>query len=138
IEWDLVAIEERLIRGHRLDHVDAQPLVVALELRQQVGERCESRLADEGCEPAFDQILLVGRQHEAGAVLEELAEIIVIERRHDLSPRNSRTIFGPISSSGSTAEQTPAFAAAPGMPHTMLVVSSCAITVPPAATISSA
>src|SRR5207237_351795 len=41
-------------------------------------------------------------------------------------------------SSGSTAEHTPAFAAAPGMPHTTLEASSCAMTLPPAATTSCA
>ena len=73
---------------------------------------------------------------EAGALLEELAQIIVIERRHGRSPGNSRTTFGAICSSGSTAEHMPASATAPGMPQTTLVASSCAITLPPAATMS--
>src|SRR5207237_4255633 len=107
------------------DDVNDQFLVIASDLRHQLAKRCDAGLAGERGEPAFDQILLVGRQHEAGALPQEVAEVFVIERRHGRSPRNSRTIFGAIASSGSTAEHTPAFAAAPGMPHTTLEASSC-------------
>ncbi len=97
IERDLVAEEERLVGRHRLDHVDDQ------RARWRPLSFCTSSPSDarpalraSGSQPAFDQILLVGRQHEAGALLQELAEIVVVERRHDLSPLNSRTIFGAI------------------------------------------
>src|ERR1043165_1075854 len=130
IERHLVAIEERLVGRHRLDDLDDQPLIVGLELADQLGERRDAGLARERGQAALHQILLVGRENEAGAIFQELAEVVVIGRCHDFSPPNSRTIFGPIWSSGSTAEQTPACAAAPGMPQTTLVASSCAITLP--------
>ena len=108
------------------------------ERAHQIAETGEAGLARDRQQPAFDQILLVGRQHEAGALLEAAAQIIVIERRHARPPENSRMIFGAISSSGSTAEHKPACATERGMPQTTLVASSCAMTLPPAATISAA
>src|SRR5581483_7870699 len=82
------------------------------------------------------QILLVRRKIEPGALLQEDAQELVIRRGHDRSPENRRTILVAIWFKGRMAEQMPALAAAPGMPHTTLVASSCAITLPPAATIS--
>ena len=69
----------------------------ALQLRTSSPSAGEAGLAGDRQQPALDQILLVGRQHEAGALLQQLAEIVVVERRHDRSPRNRRTIFGAIS-----------------------------------------
>src|SRR5205085_11716312 len=93
-ERDLVAEEERLVRGHCLDHVDGQFLVTALELCDEISERREPMLAGDRVQPAFHEILLVRRQLETRTLLQELAEIVVVERAHDLSPRNSRTTFG--------------------------------------------
>src|SRR6188474_12530 len=87
-------------------------------------------------QPAFDEVMLLGRQHETGARLEKPAQKFVIMGRHERAPRNSRDTFGAICSSGSTAEHTPAAIAAAGMPQTTLVASSWAMTLPPALTIS--
>ena len=69
--------------------------VVATAVGRITLDEIRSHLEEERQEPALDQVLLVGRQHEAGTVLQQLAEIIVIEWRHDMPP-NCRTIFGPI------------------------------------------
>ena len=47
-------------------------------------------------QPALDQILLVGRQNEAGAFPQQPAQIVVIVRRHDRPPENRRMTRGPI------------------------------------------
>src|SRR5262249_38735958 len=122
---------------HRLDDLDDQRLGGAvLELRDQFAEPGHAGLARDRQQAALDQILLFGRQDEAGPLLQELAQIVVVLRCHGRSPENKRTTFWAIWSSGSTAEQIPALAAAPGIPHTTLVASSCAITLPPVVTIS--
>src|SRR6185437_11327265 len=136
IERHLVAEEERLVGGHRLDHVGCQRLSAVLQLLHQLRQSRQAGLARQRDQPAFDQILLVRREIEAGALLQQLAQELVIERRHDRSPAKKRTSFGAIWLSGRTAAQMPALAAAPGMPQTTLVASSWAMTLPPAATIS--
>src|SRR4029450_8237782 len=84
----------------------------------------------------LDQVLLVGGEIEAGALFQELAQILVVNRRHARSPANRRLTLAPIWLSGRIAAQMPALAAAPGMAPTPLEASSCAITLPPAATMS--
>src|SRR3954470_1016398 len=135
IERDLVAEEEGLVGGHRLGDVDGQGLGAGLDLLHQLADACEAVAARQRHQPALHQILLVGGQIEAGALAQQLAQIFVVERAHDRTPANSWISFGAIWPSGSTAAQIPACVAAPGMPHTTLDASSCAITLPPAATI---
>src|SRR2546422_5331404 len=65
----------------------------------------------------FPYTTLFRSQRQAGAFLQELAQEIVVERGHGLTPVTRRTIFGAISSSGRIAAHRPAWAAAPGMPH---------------------
>src|SRR6185437_15526141 len=91
--------------------------------------------AGDGQEPAFQEIALVGREREPRPLFQKLAQILEIKRTHPPSPLNRLTIFGPIASSGSTSDGTPACTTAPGMPHTTLVASSWVIMVPPAAAI---
>ena len=67
-----------------------------LELLHQFGQAGDAGPARDRQQPALDQVLLVGRQHEAGALPQQLAQIIVIERRHDRPPENKRTILGAI------------------------------------------
>src|SRR5580692_4608427 len=102
----------------------------------EIAEAGEARLAGHRQQPAFHQILLVGRQHEARAFLQAAAQKIVIERGHGRTPANSRNIRGAISGSGSTAEHRPAWATERGMPQTTLVSSSWAMMLPPAAAMS--
>ncbi len=105
----------------------------ALQPGDEPGEIDQPGLARDRQQPALDQILLLGRQHEAGALLQQLAQIIVIVRaswpRPQEQPRRSSARSDRAAAPPST--RRPA-TAAPGMPQTTLVASSCAITLPPA------
>src|SRR5439155_421553 len=139
LERRLVAEEEGFVGRHRFDDLDDQRLGGrSLEPRDQAREIEQPGLACNRQQPTFDEIVFLGRQHEAGARFQELAEIVVIGGRHGFAPRKARTTLGPIWSSGSTAEHTPASTAEPGMPQITLVASSCAITLPPPVTMSAA
>src|ERR1019366_3535757 len=140
LERDLVAEEERLVGGHRLDHFDGERRGGGggFKLADQLAETGQSVLARDRQQAAFGEVLLLGRQHQAGALAQQLAQIVEILRGHALSPANRRVRRGAISSSGSTAEQRPACATWPGMPHTTLVGSSCVRMQPPSAAIACA
>src|SRR5262249_23258747 len=97
IERHLVAEEERLVGRHRLDDVDNHPLRAwPLQLRNQTGEIEQTSLARDWQQTALDQIVLLSREHEAGPLLEQLAQEFIIVGRHERAPRNRRTTFGPI------------------------------------------
>jgi hypothetical protein len=97
LERRLVAKEQRLVGRHRLDHIGHQRAVRReFEPGDQIAQAGKPDLARHRQQAAFDQILLVGGQHETGALFEGLAQEIVIERRHERSPENRRTIFGAI------------------------------------------
>ena len=73
-ERGLVAEEERLVGGHRLDHFDGERLRVrAVKVRHQFGEPGKAGLARQRQQPALDQVLLVARQIESGAILQKFA-----------------------------------------------------------------
>src|ERR1035437_4793333 len=108
------------------------------KLVDQLGETGQSVLARDRQQAAFGEVLLFGREHLTGALAQHLAQIVEVLRGHALSPANRRVRRGAISSSGSTAEQRPACATWPGMPHTTLVGSSGARMLPPAAAIACA
>jgi hypothetical protein len=96
IERNLVAKEERLVGGHRFDHLGCQRLGSDLQLLHQLpdsGQTAPSRQRDQS---ALDQILLVGGQVEAGSRLQKLTQELIIQRRHERSPENNRTSFGAI------------------------------------------
>src|SRR6185437_1931514 len=135
VERQLVAEKERLVGRHRLDHgIGERRQRHAFKRRDELGEAREPLLARDRHQPTLDQILLVGRKHEAGPLAQQLADIVVVLWRHDThSPANSRFNAAGIWSSGSTAEARPALVTWPGIPHTTLEGSSCAITAPPAA-----
>src|SRR5436305_197015 len=135
IERNLVAEKERLVGGHRLDDIYRQRVGPAFYLLHEFAEADQAVLARQRDQPALHQILLVGGQIEAGALSQQLAQILIVRRRHDRTPANSWISFGAIWPSGSTAAQIPACVAAPGIPHTTEVASSWAMTLPPAATI---
>ena len=96
IEWNLVAEEERLVGGHGLDHLGRQRLGAVFQFLNQFAKSGQAGLARERRQPAFHQILLVSGQIEAGAILEEFTQKLIVERRHARSPENSRTSFGAI------------------------------------------
>ena len=97
LERALVAEEERLVGRHRLDDLYGERLGVgSLQFGNQAGEIEQAVLARDRHQPAFDQIVLLRRQHEAGADFQQLAEEIVIRRGHGLAPRNMRVTFGAI------------------------------------------
>ena len=96
IERDLVAEEERLVGGHRLDHFGRQRGGAALHLLGEFGNAAKARLARQRHQPALDQILLVGGEIEAGTLFQKLTQILIVLGRHDRSPENNRTSFGAI------------------------------------------
>ena len=96
IERHLVAEEEGLIGGHRFDHFGAERRIAVLDLLNEIIDAVQIGLAGQRHQAAFDQVLLVRRQIEAGLFLQELTEEIVIGRRHERSPENKRVIFAPI------------------------------------------
>ena len=125
LERQLVAKEERFVGHHGFDDGRHQRLgVAALERSHQTAEAAEAGLAGDRQQAALDQILLVGGEDEARALLEAFAQKIVVERRHERSPQNRLLTFAAMRSSGSTAEHKPACATDRGMPHTTLVASS--------------
>ena len=71
----------------------SEPLFIFATSSAMPGRPSRARQRDQ---PAFDQILLVGRQIEAGTLFQELAQELVIQRRHERSPANTRTSFGAI------------------------------------------
>ena len=100
VEGNLVAEEEGLVGGHRLDHFGGHRVRAALQLLHQFGDAGQTGLARQGQQPALDQILLVGRQVETGTLLQELAQELVVHEVHERSPENRRTSFGAIWLSG--------------------------------------
>ena len=109
IERYLVAEEKGLVGGHRLDHLGAEwrgrPIFQPLD---QLVERAHAVAARHRQEPAFGEILLLDRQHETGALAQELAQIVEVLRGHERSPVNRRVSLPAISGNGSTAEHRPA------------------------------
>src|SRR4051812_13814878 len=139
IERDLVAEKISLVRGHGFDHVHHQRRRGrALHTANEFAEICKSIPPRDGKKAAFQKILLLGRERQAGALLQQLAQPVEILGGHDRAPANSRFSRGAMSGSGSTAEQRPACATCPGIPQTTLVGSSCATTLPPVETTSCA
>src|SRR5471032_2677721 len=139
VERNLVAEEERFVDRHRLGDFRLERLRIRLpQAPDEIGDRSAAGAARHRHQAAFDQILFFRRENQAGALAQEFAQIFVIERRHEQSPLTRRTTLDAISSSGSTAEHCPLCAAEPGMPHTTLDASSCAMTLPPPAAMSRA
>ncbi len=67
-----------------------------LSLKHQIAQCAEARPARDRQQPALDQILLVGGQHEAGAFAQQPAQKVVVVRGHGRPPENRRTILGAI------------------------------------------
>ena len=89
LERKLVAEEERLVGHHRFDDLDDERLRIrSLEPLHQLRQAGEPGLARDRQQPAFDQVLLVGGEHQPGSLLHELAQIIVVERAsRTISPK---------------------------------------------------
>ena len=97
VERNLVSIEERFVGRHRLDDLDDDRLIARrLEPGDEVGEVRGTVLARERQEPALDQVLLVGGEHEARPLLEKLAQEFVVHGGHGRSPENRRITLGAI------------------------------------------
>ena len=78
VERNLVAEEERLVGGHRLDHFRRQRARSAPHLLDEFGNARQAGLARQRQQSAFDQILLVGRQIEPGALFQKLTQILIV------------------------------------------------------------
>src|SRR6185437_1626619 len=136
VERQLVAEEKSLVGGHRLDDLRREwNRRLGFQPFNQFIERGHAVAAGNRQKAALGEILLLGRQHQSRPLTQKLSQKIEVFRRHMRSPPNRRVNFPAISVSGRTAEQRPALVTWPGIPHTTLVSSSCAITWPPAATI---
>ena len=111
------------------------------ELLHEQLVRAQTIRHDDGLETRFHQILLVGGDHDAAELVHDGADIVKCRRRQvhgDVLGPSSEAALGPIASSGRTSSTRLVATAAPGMPHTTLVASSWAITLPPEAAISAA
>src|SRR5690349_20196260 len=127
VERQLVAKEEGLVGGHRLDHLgDKRCRCFASQTVDELREIGHAVPARHRHQAAFRQILFFGSEHETGALAQQLAKIVEVLRGHERSPTNSRVNLAAMSDNGSTAEQRPALVTCPGMPQTTLVASSCA------------
>src|SRR5262249_30677721 len=130
-----VAEEERLVRHQRVGEVAQQRRIAVLSQRgRQRVEAVQVVLARHRRQAAFDQVRLVAAEDEPRTVEDQLAEKGKIVGLHTRPPVASFATWPAICDTGRMALQIPAVAAAPGMPQTTLVASSCATTVPPAFT----
>ena len=76
LERLVVAEEEALVGGHRLDHLARQR--IAAWRAQPVGQRgqiAQLLALQDRCEPGLQQIELVGTDHQAGAALQQVAKV---------------------------------------------------------------
>ena len=96
IERNLVAEKERLVGRHRLDDIYRQRVGPALHFLHEFADADQAGLARQRDQPALHQILLVGGQIEAGTLFQQLAQILVFQRRHDRTPANNWINFGAI------------------------------------------
>ena len=83
VERDLVAEEERLIGGHRFDHLIDAGRGTTLHFLHELANAGQAQLPRQRKQAAFDQILLVGRQIETGLVFEEFPQVFKIGRVHE-------------------------------------------------------
>src|SRR5690606_807651 len=135
-----IAEEVRLVVEQRLDHLLGERGLVRLaESHRKVLERIETRLAQHARQRGADAPQPVGRELLARARLEQAgddAERVLALVDH--AAPNATAMRAAICSGGRTAEASPAPATAPGIPQTAELAASCAMIVPPAATIRAA
>ena len=140
VERCAVAEEESFIGRHCFDDVANQRRFGRqFEPPHEAIDTVEIVTARQGRESAFDEILLVVVEAEAGIFGEEALQHI--EGSNHAAPRGRIPLRRPLTvaairPSGRTALASPACATAPGMPQTTLEASSCAMRLPPAATIA--
>src|SRR5205085_11627569 len=119
----------RLVRGQRIDHLRLGQRVRPLHhLYDEGAHRWKTGFAYEGCESRLDQILLARFEGDRGFEVDESTDEVElgIGQRHDRPPTGSgrrwaatrSTMAGAIAVRGRTASASPAWATAPGMPHT--------------------
>jgi hypothetical protein len=81
-ERNLVAKKERLVGGHGLDHLGGKRGGSVLHFLHEFADAGQTGFPRKRKQPAFDQILLVGRQIETGLALQKLAQIFIVKRGH--------------------------------------------------------
>src|SRR5258708_25922760 len=84
IERNLVAEKEGLVGGHRLDRIRGQRVGAALHFLNEVRDPRQTRPPRQRDQPAFDQILLVRGQIQAGSVFQKLTQIRSEEHTSEL------------------------------------------------------
>ncbi len=102
------------------------------ESEREMGHRGEVELLQQRPELPLQHVLLVVAEIEPRMLLQDPAQQVELVRHHGRSPRTSLAAAAAMPAGGKSAAQAPTAAAAPGMPHTTLEASSCAITLPPA------
>jgi hypothetical protein len=149
-----VAEERRLVRGHRLDHLGVEAVDGGgPQPRDERRHAVEAVASGERGQTGLDEVALRVRQHDGRLAPHEVGDVAEVQgaqggghrpasaadRDWTARPTPARApSTSATRSRGTTSSARPARTTAPGMPHTTLVRSSCARTVPPAARISSA
>src|SRR5665213_956219 len=82
IERNLVAEEEGLVDSHGLDHLGGERGGSAPHFLHEFADAGQTGFPRKREQPAFDQILIVGRQVETGMVLEKFAQVFIVWRGH--------------------------------------------------------
>src|SRR5690606_32706600 len=138
LERPSVAKEKRFIRRHGIDDLVQHRFVPCPpDFLDELADAVDATPPCDWRQAALNQIALLRRQHEAGALIEHLLQIVELGGIHFPSPPAIRMIAGPICCSGRISLHRPACATAPGIPQTTLVSRSCASTCPPACTTAS-
>ena len=139
LERLVVAEEEALVGGHRLDHLADQRLGAGCRSRSASASRSRKSFALAGSARAASR---AGRACPGRSRGRSGSSAAWRTYRRRSCPGSAwlmrapsaaaRAAFGAMRGSGSTAWHRPAWATAPGMPQTTLVASSCATALPPA------
>src|SRR5215210_493906 len=133
VEGHAVAKEEGLVRRHRLDDGARERRVRQWpQPRDEVGQRRKTMLLAHRREAALDEVALLGRERETRAALEEAAQEVELGVRHRPTPSRC-LIDAAMRSRGRISSAKPPRATWPGMPQTVLVASSWAMTAAPVA-----
>ena len=101
VERQLVAEEEGFIGGHGFDHLgDERRRRLAAQPLDQLTQRLHAMAARHRHQPAFGEVLLLGSQHQAGALPQQPAQIVEVLWGHTRSPANRRLSLPAISGNG--------------------------------------
>ena len=107
IERNLVAKKEGLVGGHGLDYLGDDRGRSTLHSLHEFADTGKTGFLRKRKQPAFNQILLVGRQIETGIVLEKFAQIFVVGGCHGWPLEANWNGFGLTSDDAADANANP-------------------------------